>query len=169
MDGFDEVDHETGITPQDANGTAPESHGAAMDRALAHLSAAVKFLNEPPLHPELAIGEFLALAEELGHVRVWLSDDRKSLRVRSSGHEFPLQQVSRAPGKLRSMCASLAMRTGIRDSSCPIYGGVGYVRPGEPSTAGCTLKMMNTMDEHWFDLASHRGWSVEHANNPTKA
>jgi hypothetical protein len=54
---------------------------------------------------------------------------------------------------LRMMCANLAVRSSHPNQLPPLYGGVAYLPPLQPGNPGFTLKLMNTMGEHWFDLA----------------
>jgi hypothetical protein len=100
-----------------------------------------------------AVREVMDLAAELGHVRVGCRADGEALTVRH-GRDPELEvKLPRARGKLRSMCASLAVRAGRPGESPILYGGVAFLPPLRDGQPGYTLKMMNTMGEHWFDLA----------------
>jgi hypothetical protein len=103
-----------------------------------------------------AVREVMELAAEIGHVRVGCRDDGEALTVRYGRDPEVEVALSRARGKLRSMCANLAVRSARPGEQPILYGGVAYLPPLQEGQPGYTLKMMNTPDEHWFDLA-YRG------------
>jgi hypothetical protein len=100
-----------------------------------------------------AVADFLELAAQVGQVRVGCRRDGVALTVRVQ--DEPEQEVDfpQARGRLRAMCAHLAVLSSRPDGLPPLYGGVAYVPPPNGQPHGFTLKMMNTMGEHWFDLA----------------
>jgi hypothetical protein len=103
-----------------------------------------------------AVREVMELAAEIGHVRVGCRPDGEALTVRHGFDPELTVDLARARGKLRSMCANLAVRAERPGEPPIIFGGVAYLPPLRDGLPGYTLKMMNTPDEHWFDLG-YRG------------
>jgi hypothetical protein len=113
-----------------------------------------RHLTSQPLSAVEAVREIMALAAEIGHIRVGCRADGAALTVRFRREPDAEVELPRARSHLRSMCANLAVRAAIPSQLPIIYGGVAYLPFEQDGHPGFTLKMMNTMDEHWFDLGS---------------
>lgn len=111
-----------------------------------------RHLLAPPLAAAEAVREIMELTAEVGHVRVGCRDDGQALTIRHGCEPAREVDLPRARGFLRSMCANLAVRSALPDQAPSIFGGVTFLPPLQADGPGFTLKMMNTMDEHWFDL-----------------
>ena len=103
--------------------------------------------------PVGAVSAVMALAAEIGQVRVGCRDEGTALTVRFWREPEQIVELPLARSWLRMMCANLAVRSSHPNQPPPLYGGIVYLPPLEPGNAGFTLKLMNTMGEHWFDLA----------------
>ncbi len=138
-------------TPQTNSGPAV---ALAADHARDGLAQVVRtYLATDQKNPVAAVSAVMALAVEVGQLRVGCRDDGAALTVRVGREPEQAVELPQARSLLRMMCANLAVRAARPDSLPLVYGGITYLPPLQPGNPGFTLKLMNTMGEQWFDLA----------------
>ena len=112
----------------------------------------INYLAKAPTSVAQATKDVISLAALVRNIHVTCNEAGDQLIATIGNNKpkcFPLKM---ARGKLRSMCAQLAVTIKRPRDELPVFGGKGIVQSPAKTPHCLRLNMVNSSAEHWFEL-----------------